>query len=242
MSQKHSNVFYVLTEGKGFLAEKNAIPVPNKPGFDLFRIGFYLSEGKTGRRRGPHETEAAMNAQIKRIETDAEYQATFEKRIAEILEGDGTLSPRYTRPDEKYEELFPPKPPRRGKQPKADRKNITEAERQAEKARYETAVSNAGKSIYDRQPVVNTEIRDTPIVLCLFRENDVTIPRKTKDWVIDSLMSVRFDDTHFKWLFEHNGNLDPEFRGFFDQLVIALDRKHGGIQLEGIPSEGGKTA
>jgi hypothetical protein len=235
MSQKHSNVFYVLTEEKGFVAEKNAIPVPNRAGVDLFRIGFYLSEGKTGRRIGPHETEEAMNAQIKRIETDKEYQDTLEKRIAEIVEG-GSLSPRYTRSDEKYEELFPLRPARKSKQPKADRKSVTAAERQAEKARYETAVSNAGKSIYDKQSVINTEVGDAPIILCLFRENSVAIPRKMKDWIISSLMSVSFDESHFKWAFQHNGGLDPAFRGFFDQLVIALDRKHGGIQLAGIPS------
>ena len=231
----HSNVFYILGED-GFHAEKNAITVPNKPGFDLFRIGFNISEGKTGRRILPHDTESQMLETIKRIDNDPEFQAKIENALAKVLQDEKNLSPRYTRPDEKYEVLFSPKAvvPKR---PKGGKSKA--AERQEDKVKYELAVANAEKAVYNKQAVVNTETKGIPIILCLFRENDISISRKTKDWIVSSLCSVQFDTGRHIWSFRHNGNLDPLFRSSFDQLCIALMRKHGGIQLKGVSSEGG---
>lgn len=226
----HSNVFYILGE-KGFQAEKNAIPVPNKAGLDLFRIGFNISDGKTGRRIAPHDTESQMLETVKRIENDTEYKNRIESAIDKVFSQTENISPRYSRPDEKYEDLFPAKS---GGIKKSKSATSKAADRQEEKAKYETAVSNAEKAIYGKQSVVNTEIGGTPAILCLFRENNITIPRTTKDWVVSSLCGVHYDEKHHMWAFRHNGSLDAMFRGFFDQLVIALTRKHGGIQLKGV--------
>jgi hypothetical protein len=111
--------------------------------------------------------------------------------------------------------------------------------REEEKAQYEATVSAAEKALYIKQAVTNTEIADRQLILCLFRESNITLSRKTKAWIESSLYSVSFDEGRQTWSFKHNGNLDPLFRSFFDQLIIALTRKHGGIQLSGISNEGG---
>ena len=166
---------------------------------------------------------------------NGEFQKKVEAAISNALKNPENLSPRYTRPDEKYEVLFPPKPGRGNKLHKDNRKKATETERQEEKEKYEAAVSNAEKALYGRQQVLNTELKRNPLILCIFRENNIVVPRKAKDWVISSLYGVQFDEAHHIWSFRHNGSLEPSFRGTFDQLIIALDRKHGGIHLPGMP-------
>lgn len=227
----HSNVFYILAKD-GFHADKNAIPVPNKTSIDLFRIGFNISDGKTGLRIGKHDTEAEMTEHIKRLEDDTAYCERITNAIAKTSEDPSKLSPRYTRPDEKYEVLFPAKPAA-GKRSKSGKSKA--ALRQEDQTKYELAVSAAEKAIFGKQSVMNTEVRDKPILLCLFGENNISIPRATRNWVISSLLSVQFDAGP-QWSFRHNGNLDPQFRSFFDQLCIALYRKHGSIPLKGVPN------
>jgi predicted RNA methylase len=224
---KHSNVFYILAED-GFHAERNAIPVPNKAGLDLFRVGYNISDGKTGCRIKPHDTEADMLSSIKQIETDAVFRGHIETSINNAIADPANMSPRYTRPEEKYEEIFQPRPAGAAKRPRSERT-------QEDQAKYQKAVSDAEKVIYGKKPVTNTELNGLPVILCLFRENGVSIPKKTKDWIISSLYGAEFDERRHIWSFRYRGNLDRHFRGFWSQLEIAVYRKHGGLQLKGMP-------
>ena len=104
---KHSNVFYKRnTEGQYDPLEV-AKAVRNKAGFDLFRVRFDLYEGSTGLMAKSHGSMEELQSTINHLGADTALRTRYEKAIAENRERYG-LSPRYTRPHEKYAELFPP--------------------------------------------------------------------------------------------------------------------------------------
>lgn len=105
---KHSNVFY-RRMNDGCKPVENAKIVRNNLGFDLYRDGYNLCEGKTGLRIAAHKTKEEMNTTLIRLETDPDFKDKLDAAISQTIEKYG-LTPRYERPDEKYDDLFPPKP------------------------------------------------------------------------------------------------------------------------------------
>ena len=103
MGEKHSSVCYIFREG-AFTPIQETKPLRNEFDLDLFQYKGAVYGGKTGLHLCPAK--------------DAEYLSLFIKShggiekvrqvIDSSLERTG-LSPRYTRPDEKKKDIFPPK-------------------------------------------------------------------------------------------------------------------------------------
>ncbi len=104
---KHSNVFYKINREKQFEPVKDAKAVSNRAGLDLFRIGFNIYEGSTGLLAKAHGNMEELRSTVNSLETDVALRDRYKKAITENLEKYG-LSPRYTRTNEKYADLFPP--------------------------------------------------------------------------------------------------------------------------------------
>jgi len=106
---KHSNVFYKHNKENQFEPVKDAKAIRNKAGLDLYRIGFNICEGKTGRILQFEDNMDQLKAYVAKLETNADLLERCKRVINAAVEKDG-LSPRYTRPDEKYADLFPSAP------------------------------------------------------------------------------------------------------------------------------------
>ena len=103
MGEKHSAVGYLFREG-AFLPAQETKPVRNEFGLDLFQHRGSVYEGKTG-------LQFCSLQQVEDLAGFVEKHGGIEKvqkLIADSLERTG-LSPRYTRPDEKKKDIFPPK-------------------------------------------------------------------------------------------------------------------------------------
>lgn len=103
MGEKHSAVGYLFREG-AFLPAQETKPVRNEFGLDLFQHRGSVYEGKTG-------LQFCSLKQAEDLAGFVEKHGGIEKvqkLIADSLERTG-LSPRYTRPDEKKKDIFPPK-------------------------------------------------------------------------------------------------------------------------------------
>ena len=103
MGEKHSAVGYLFREG-AFLPAQETKPVRNEFGLDLFQHRGSVYEGKTG-------LQFCSLQQAEDLAGFVEKHGGIEKvqkLIADSLERTG-LSPRYTRPDEKKKDIFPPK-------------------------------------------------------------------------------------------------------------------------------------
>lgn len=103
MGEKHSAVGYLFREG-AFLPAQETKPVHNEFGLDLFQHRGSVYEGKTG-------LQFCSLQQAEDLAGFVEKHGGIEKvqkLIADSLERTG-LSPRYTRPDEKKKDIFPPK-------------------------------------------------------------------------------------------------------------------------------------
>lgn len=103
MGEKHSAVGYLFREG-AFLPAQETKPVRNEFGLDLFQHKGSVYEGKTG-------LQFCSLQQAEDLAGFVEKHGGIEKvqkLIADSLERTG-LSPRYTRPDEKKKDIFPPK-------------------------------------------------------------------------------------------------------------------------------------
>lgn len=100
---EHSAVGYLFREG-AFLPAQETKPVRNEFGLDLFQHRGSVYEGKTG-------LQFCSLQQAEDLAGFVEKHGGIEKvqkLIADSLERTG-LSPRYTRPDEKKKDIFPPK-------------------------------------------------------------------------------------------------------------------------------------
>lgn len=103
MNEKHSAVCYIFREGV-FSPVREATPFHNDFGLDLFRYKATIYEGRTGLCLCTKQQAQALSDFIERhggLES-------VEKRIVSSLGRTG-LSPRYTRPEEKKKDIFPPK-------------------------------------------------------------------------------------------------------------------------------------
>lgn len=103
MGKKHSAVCYIFREG-AFIPVQKTKPLRNEFGLDLFQYKSAVYEGKTGLHLCPAQ--------------DAEYLSLFIKshggieKVRQVIESSlehTGLSPRYTRPNEKKKDIFPPK-------------------------------------------------------------------------------------------------------------------------------------
>ena len=103
MGKKHSAVCYIFREG-AFIPVQKTKPLRNEFGLDLFQYKGAVYEGKTGLHLCPAQ--------------DAEYLSLFIKshggieKVRQVIESSlehTGLSPRYTRPNEKKKDIFPPK-------------------------------------------------------------------------------------------------------------------------------------
>ena len=103
MSEKHSTVCYIFREG-AFSPVREAKPFHNDFGLDLFQYKGAVYEGRTGLQFCPLKQATDIASFIGKHGGLEKVQ----KLIADSLERTG-LSPRYTRPDEKKKDIFPPK-------------------------------------------------------------------------------------------------------------------------------------
>ncbi|MFR3237848.1 MAG: hypothetical protein ACLTOU_04920 [Acutalibacter sp.] len=104
INEKHSSVCYIFREG-AFSPVREAKPFRNDFGLDLFQYKGAVYEGRTGLQFCPLKQAADIASFIEKHGGLEKVQ----KLIADSLEHIG-LSPRYTRPDEKKKDLFPPEP------------------------------------------------------------------------------------------------------------------------------------
>lgn len=103
MGEKHSAVGYLFREG-AFLPAQETKPVRNEFGLDLFQHRGSVYEGKTGLQFCSLQQAEDLAGFVEKHSGIEKVQ----KLIADSLERTG-LSPRYTRPDEKKKDIFPPK-------------------------------------------------------------------------------------------------------------------------------------
>ena len=103
MSEKHSAVCYIFREG-AFSPVREAKPFHNDFGLDLFQYKGAVYEGRTGLQFCPLKQAEDIASVIGKHGGLEKVQ----KLIADSLERTG-LSPRYTRPNEKKKDIFPPK-------------------------------------------------------------------------------------------------------------------------------------
>lgn len=134
---KHSNVFYKRNKDGEYEALKDAKAVRNKAGFDLYRIDFLVCEGKTGLIVSYCYNMDQIQAFVSKLETDAAERERFERAINDSVEKKG-LSPRYTSPDERYDELFP----------KPDKKEVLAPALDGKKHFYSEVYNQDGIALY----------------------------------------------------------------------------------------------
>ena len=105
MAREHSAVCYVYDpHNNDFRAEEKAKPISNTLGLDIFEFRDSAYEGRSGARLCPMSDIPFLNDKIKWSGGMEKLQTTINQHI----EKHG-LSPRYTRPNEKKSEVFPPK-------------------------------------------------------------------------------------------------------------------------------------
>jgi hypothetical protein len=105
----HSNVFYIYKKSNdfaGFEAVEKARAVKNDFGLDLFVYDKGVYEGRTG-CRFIYESDIPNLAD--KVQANGGIEKLTEK-IETLLKTTGD-SPRYTRPDERKQDIFPPPPP-----------------------------------------------------------------------------------------------------------------------------------
>lgn len=102
MSKGHSAVCYVYTAKEGFKPKEKAHTVKNELGLDLFRFNNRLYEGQTGLQIHDTTDLSGLKERIEKIGGMERLQ----KIIDENIQKNG-LSPRYTRPDETRQDIFP---------------------------------------------------------------------------------------------------------------------------------------
>jgi hypothetical protein len=105
MTAKHSNVYYIY-KIDGYEPVEKATGCKNNHGLDLFRYKGNVYEGRSGAK---FITEAELISLDEKLSLNGGVDG-FNKKIDEFIAKYGE-SPRYTRPDERKNEIFPPLPP-----------------------------------------------------------------------------------------------------------------------------------
>ena len=104
---KHSNVFYINRVETGFVAIKKAKAFRNSLGLDLFVHNGFVYEGRSGVRLSNETDMTDIEERIESIGGIGKIMENIENYVAKSGE-----SPRYTRPDERKKDVFPPDPAR----------------------------------------------------------------------------------------------------------------------------------
>jgi hypothetical protein len=102
---KHSNVFYIYKSATGFEAVKKAAGVKNTFGLDLFRHDDGVYEGRTGVRLTTVDRLPDLAEIINKNGGLPKINELIEAQLSKAGE-----SPRYTHPDERKKDVFPPDP------------------------------------------------------------------------------------------------------------------------------------
>lgn len=102
MPKKHSTVCYICERGSGFQPQEKAHTVKNDLGLDLFQYNGRLYEGQTGLQIHDKVDLPGLKERIEKIGGMEKLKQIIEDNIQ--ING---LSPRYTRPDETRQDIFP---------------------------------------------------------------------------------------------------------------------------------------
>lgn len=102
MAKKHSAVCYVYHREDGYKPEEKAHTVKNDLGLDLFRFQNRLYEGQTGLQIHDTTDLSGLKDRIERIGGMEKLQQIMDENIQR-----NGLSPRYTRPNETRQDIFP---------------------------------------------------------------------------------------------------------------------------------------
>ena len=106
-ARKHSNVCYIHRKDIGFEAVKKAKSISNSLGLDLFEHNGFVYEGRSGVRLVNEKDMPGIEQKIESSGGIGRIMANIEAEIAKTGE-----SPRYTRPNERKKDAFPPDPRR----------------------------------------------------------------------------------------------------------------------------------
>ena len=102
MSTKHSAVCYIYNRDEGFQPQEKAHSVRNDLGIDLFAYNGKLYEGQTGLQIHDKLDLPGLKDRIERISGMEKLRQIIDDNIKR-----NGLSPRYTNPDEKRQDVFP---------------------------------------------------------------------------------------------------------------------------------------
>ena len=102
MPKKHSAVCYVYKREAGYQPEEKAHTVKNDLGLDLFRFNNRLYEGQTGLQIHDTTDLSGLKDRLERIGGMERLQQIIDDNIQR-----NGLSPRYTRPGETRQDIFP---------------------------------------------------------------------------------------------------------------------------------------
>jgi len=201
---KHSNVCYIHDRKSGFKAVEKAKACKNEFGLDLFRHNGSVYEGRTGLRM-------LFESELSNLSTVIDEKGGLPK-IIEIIESQISKngeSPRYTRPNERKQDIFPPNPVK---------ENNVE---------YGQAIKAAEGSILNKQAILNTDIHGKSLIMQLFREHEIVVPLRTQGWIIKSLSDIYFNEKFEKWNYHYlRGSKDSKvFNGYLPLLVSAVHTK-----------------
>jgi len=107
-AKKHSNVFYIyekIGEQAGFKPVEKATACKNNHRLDLFKYNGNVYEGRSGCKFITADELYNLDFKLKSM---GGVERFYEK-VADVMKTTGE-SPRYTRPDEKKKDIFPPDP------------------------------------------------------------------------------------------------------------------------------------
>ena len=94
------------------------------------------------------------------------------------------------------------------------------------KAVYDQAIKESENNLMNKRTVDNCGVLDDKsLVLQLFKEHDIAIPPKTRDWIINSLQAVYFNETRGDWSYHYTGSPSKVFLNYFDRLLAAVQTK-----------------
>lgn len=105
IASKHSNVFYIYKGKSGFEPVEKATVCKNPYGIDLFKRKGNVYEARSELRFITETELPYLDLKIKPLGGVEK----FNERINEALAKTGE-SPRYTQPDERKQDIFPPNP------------------------------------------------------------------------------------------------------------------------------------
>jgi hypothetical protein len=200
MAKKHSNVFYILNKDGTFHPCKGAVKIPNEIGVDLFKYNREVSDGVTGLRIcAIGDLDRALSDVIQSAEHMDELRKPYIKKHG--------LSPRYTNPEIRKEQLWPRDEANLHSETTREKTKLenqhldTKKEsscvksEQESKEKHQKVISEAECKILCGEKVLEVDIGNRQsLTLQLFKENGIDVPSRTKGWITSSLCSFTVID------------------------------------------------